>query len=243
MSLRSWLGLGPQTARPELGWDYHCHLLPGVDDGARTLEEAREMITGLRALGYRGGVLTPHIYDGVYANTSASLRTAFAAFKAAIGDEYQLWLAAEYHTTDAFFELIKNDDLLFLPVGRDRLVLVEFPYLMPNPRGLEALAAVRHAGYQPVLAHVERYRYIQSDPKPWLADLARHEVWIQCNIGSLGGMYGDRPRKLAQHLLDAGLPVLWSTDVHRISQIERYVSRGLVCLERLAYVNGVLDRM
>ena len=212
MSLRSWLGLGPQTARPELGWDYHCHLLPGVDDGARTLEEAREMITGLRALGYRGGVLTPHIYDGVYANTSASLRTAFAAFKAAIGDEYQLWLAAEYHTTDAFFELIKNDDLLFLPVGRDRLVLVEFPYLMPNPRGLEALAAVRHAGYQ-------------------------------CNIGSLGGMYGDRPRKLAQHLLDAGLPVLWSTDVHRISQIERYVSRGLVCLERLAYVNGVLDRM
>lgn len=243
MSLLQALGLRRAPARPALGWDFHCHLLPGVDDGVRTLDEARAAIAGLRRLGYRGGVLTPHIYPGVYDNDTAGLRAAFAEFRARIGEDYALWLAAEYHVTDALFERIAEGDLLYAPLGDRRLVLVEFPYLMPAPRGIDALATLTRAGYQPVLAHAERYRYLHTDPEPWLARIARHGTWVQCNIGSLSGLYGEGPRALAEDLLQRGLPVLWGTDLHRPRQIERYIAPGLECLGGLGRLNPALDAL
>ena len=229
-----------RAAPVDRGWDFHCHLIPGVDDGVRTLEEARETIAALKALGFRGGVVTPHIYAGVYDNTAQSLREAFADFQQQIGDDYGLILGAEYHTTEAFFDLIAAGDLLHVLLPDRRLVLVEFPYLMPSPYGMEALDAVTRAGYQPVLAHVERYRYIQADPETWLADLARRDVWLQCNIGSLAGMYGERPRRMAQRLLDQGGPALWGSDVHRPMQIRRYVEVGLRELRGRGVLSGRL---
>ena len=243
MSLLQSLGLRRAPARPALARDFHCHLLPGVDDGMRTLDEAREAIAGLRRLGYRGGVLTPHIYPGVYDNDAAGLRAAFAEFRSQIGEDYALWLAAEYHVTDALFERIAEDDLLHVPLGDRRLVLVEFPSLMPAPRGIDALAALARAGYQPVLAHAERYRYLQTDPEPWLERIARHGTWVQCNIGSLAGLYGEGPRTFAQDLLARGLPVLWGTDLHRPRQIERYIAPGLDRLGGVGRLNAALDAL
>ncbi len=240
MSVLQALGLRRAPARPALAWDFHCHLLPGVDDGMRTLEEARAAIAGLCRLGYRGGVLTPHIYPGVYDNDTAGLRAAFAGFRSQIGADYALWLAAEYHVTDALFERIAEGDLLHVPLGDRRLVLVEFPYLMPAPRGIDALAALARAGYQPVLAHTERYRYLQAELDLWLARIARHGTWMQCNIGSLAGLYGAGPRALAEDLLERGLPVLWGTDLHRPHQIERYIAPGLECLGGVGRLNAAL---
>lgn len=240
MSILRALGIR-KTQRPSLCWDFHCHLLPGVDDGVRTLEEAREAIRELRGLGYRGGVLTPHIYADVYDNESVALRKAFKDFQSNIGADYPVWLAAEYHATEVFFDYIAEDDLLYLLLGDRRVVLVEFPYLMPAPHGIEAIAALARAGYQPVLAHVERYRYIQANPEPWLSDLARYDVWLQCNIGSLAGMYGDGPRALAQTLLARNLPMLWGTDLHRPRQVQRYIAPALKQLSNVQRVNSVLD--
>lgn len=243
MSFLSGLGRSRKPKRPSLGWDFHCHLIPGVDDGVRTQEEAQEAIDGLRALGYQGGVVTPHIYSGVYDNESDGLRAAFAEVQGRVGSEYPLWLAAEYHTTDALFDYIANNDLLHLPLEDRRLVLVEFPYLMPAPRGMDAIAALARAGYQPVLAHVERYRYIQADPDPWLSALSRYDTWLQCNIGSLVGMYGQGPRDFARNLLSQGRPVIWGTDLHRPRQIERYIANGLDQLGRVGRLNAILDQL
>lgn len=243
MSIRHALGIARTPRRPTLGWDFHCHLLPGVDDGVRTLEEAKEAIAGLRALGYRGGVVTPHIYAGVYDNDSAGLRKAFEEFQSHIGSEYHLWLSAEYHATDRLFDLIAQDDLLYLSLGGGRLVLVEFPYLMPPPRGMDAIAALVRAGYQPVLAHMERYRYMQEDPKLWLSRLSRYDTWVQCNIGSLAGMYGRAAVSFSRKLLDQGVPVIWGTDLHRPRQIGRYIARGLDLLGKVGHVNAALDAL
>ena len=242
MSLRHALDkLRGRAAQPALMLDFHCHLIPGVDDGVRTLEEARATIAGLRALGYRGAVVTPHIYPGVYDNSADALRTAFAALQQDVGHDYPMWLGAEYHTNDGLFPLIEAGDLLHVALGDARVVLAEFPYLMPAPRGLEALAALRHAGWQPVLAHVERYRYIAQDPEPWLAHLRELDVWIQCNVGSLAGMYGPQPQAFARHLLQRGLPVLWASDVHRPMQVQRYIAPGLRELAGLGQLNALLD--
>jgi tyrosine-protein phosphatase YwqE len=242
MSLQRALDkLRGSAAQPVPGLDFHCHLIPGVDDGVRTLEETRATIAGLRALGYRGAVVTPHIYPGVYDNTVAGLRDAFATLQHAIGTDYPMWLAAEYHTNDGLFPLIEQGDLLHVALGGTRVVLAEFPYLMPAPRGLEALAALRRAGWQPVLAHVERYRYIAQDPEPWLAHLRELDVWLQCNVGSLAGMYGPQPQAFARRLLQRGLPVLWASDVHRPMQVQRYIAPGLRQLAGLERINALLD--
>jgi tyrosine-protein phosphatase YwqE len=78
-----------------------------------------------------------------------------------------------------------------------------------------------------VLAHVERYRYVQLERSLWLSRLERSGTWLQCDIGSLVGQYGPHPQALARWLLDQALPTLWGTDLHRVAQLERYIMPGL----------------
>lgn len=236
--------LGQGRAAPELGWDFHCHLLPGVDDGVRTLAESREAIDALKALGYRGSVVTPHIYAGVYDNTAAGLRVAFEHFCEVVDRDYDLILAAEYQADDHLMGLLaQGEALLHVPLKGERLVVAEFPYLMAPPRGMDALRALVEAGYRPVLAHVERYRYMQFDPASWLERLLNLGVWLQANVGSLAGMYGPAPQAFARKLLKQDLPVIWSSDLHRPRQVARYIAPGLRQLASLTRLNPVLDAL
>ncbi len=242
----------PQNLAPEApdgerlapAWDFHCHLLPAVDDGLRSLEETQAAITGLRALGYQGAVLTPHIYRGVYDNTPQALREHFRALRQEIEGDFSLHLAAEYFADEVLLTAIERDDILYLELGSQKIVLVEFPTLMPSPTGMDVLLQLRRAGYQPVLAHVERYRYVQLEQSLWLPRLERSGAWLQCDIGSLVGQYGPHPQAFARALLDQELPTLWGTDLHRVAQLERYVAPGLAVLAKSGHrINGILEEL
>lgn len=225
-------------------WDFHCHLLPGVDDGLRTLDETRMAIAGLQRMGYRGAVLTPHIYPGVYANDPEGLRRAFADLQRSLEGGFALRLAAEYFADETMFDAIAQDDLLYLPLGNKKIVLVEFPALMPAPFGMDVLIKLSQAGYQAVLAHVERYRYVQQVPDVWLGKITQTGAWLQCDIGSLVGQYGPKPQNIARWLLDHDLPALWGTDLHRVEQLDRYVIPGLVLLAKSGHrTNVVLEEL
>ncbi|MCK9187954.1 CpsB/CapC family capsule biosynthesis tyrosine phosphatase [Acidithiobacillus sp.] len=225
-------------------WDFHCHLLPAVDDGLRSLEETQAAIESMRALGYRGAVLTPHIYPGVYDNTPEQLREAFHTLQQSVGSGFSLHLAAEYFVDETIFDAIARDNLLYLAVGKRKLVLVEFPALMLAPRGMDVLVTLSNAGYQPVLAHVERYRYIQFGRSEWLPKIEQSGAWLQCDIGSLVGQYGPHPQAFARWLLDHELPTLWGTDLHRTAQLERYIAPGLALLVKSGQgINTVLEEL
>ena len=214
-------------------WDFHAHILPGVDDGLRTYEEADAAIIALMDLGYAGLVLTPHIYPEVFANTEESLRTAFATFQTHVGTRIKLKLAAEYFVHEAMLPKIARQEILWVQAGVHKLVLVEFPVVMAPPRGMEILTALRVAGYQPVLAHIERYRYVQQQLDQWLAQLRQAEIWVQCDLGSLVGQYGREPQKAAQRLYADDRVDIWGTDLHRVEQVERYMGPALtICTER-----------
>ena len=242
---RLWPSASPEAPAREAvagAWDFHCHLLPAVDDGLRSLEETQRAIASLHALGYRGAVLTPHIYPGVYDNTPDLLREAFHTLEHEIGRGFGLHLAAEYFADETMFTAIDREDVLYLPVGEQKIVLVEFPALLPVPCGLDVLRALSRAGYQPVLAHVERYRYVEQDPSAWLPQLERAGAWLQCDIGSLVGQYGAQPQAFARRLLDSALPTFWGTDLHRTAQLERYIVPGLAWLKkREPRINAVLE--
>ena len=92
-------------------------------------------------------------------------------------------------------------------------------------------------GTRPILAHVERYRYVQANVELWVRRLRQLEVLVQCNIGSLAGMYGQGPQQLARRLLAEGVPDLWGSDVHRLQQVQRYIAPGLRLLSPRAAVN------
>ena len=201
-------------------------------------------IAGLQRMGYRGAVLTPHIYPGVYANDPEGLRRAFADLQRSLEGGFALRLAAEYFADETMFDAIAQDDLLYLPLGNKKIVLVEFPALMPAPFGMDVLIKLSQAGYQAVLAHVERYRYVQQVPDVWLGKITQTGAWLQCDIGSLVGQYGPKPQNIARWLLDHDLPALWGTDLHRVEQLDRYVIPGLVLLAKSGHrTNVVLEEL
>jgi len=208
------------------------------------LGQARETVAGLKALGFAGAVLTPHLYAGVFDNTAAGLRESFARFADALGDEladFPVYLAGEYFADEHFLRLIEADDLLHVAVGGARFVLLEFPYLQESPYAEACLAALAARGYRPVIAHVERYRFAAQAPAQWLEIFARAGAVLQGDIGSLAGQYGEPVRRFAQSLLSQNVISIWGTDVHKPAQLQKYIVPGLARLGAPGRLNTLLD--
>ena len=233
-----------RSAPGELGFDFHTHLLPGVDDGMQTLEDSRQTIASLKTLGFAGAVVTPHLYAGVFDNSAPSLRESFASFVTDLGSDlegFPLHLAGEYFADEHFAHLIEQDDLLFLPVVGERWVLLEFPYLQKTPFASVCLSALVARGYRPVIAHVERYRYVAQSPDEWLGLFERFGAILQGDIGSLVGQHGEEVRRFAISLVGRNIVKIWGSDVHNPGQIERHIAPGLAHLASVDRLNDMLD--
>lgn len=194
--------------------DWHSHILPGVDDGVKTMEESIEVLKAYETLGFERVWLTPHIMED-YPNTTNGLRQRFEELKNNWRGSLDIRLASE-NMLDSLFEerLVSND---FLPIGEDGdHLLVETSYYTP-PMGMdEMLDRVKEIGYFPVLAHPERYRYM--DEREYLR-LKGKGVLFQMNFVSLVGGYGETARKKAEWLLSKGMIDLTGSDVHRLDHI------------------------
>jgi protein-tyrosine phosphatase len=208
--------------------------------------EARAAIEQLKALGFSGAVLTPHLYHGVFDNRAADLRAAFAALLTALKADdvvFALYLAGEYFADEHFLKLIEQGDLLHLPLGGERLVLLEFPYLQETPYASACLAALVAQRYRPVIAHVERYRFAARTPEAWLELFARYGGILQGDIGSLAGQHGEGVKRFAKWLLERNHVTIWGTDVHNPGQIERHIVPGLLQINGAGRLNGILNPM
>ena len=176
--------------------DYHSHILPGVDDGVQTMDEALEIIRLYEELGVKAVWLTPHIMEDI-PNTTAHLRDRFAELQAAYTGGVQLHLAAENMLDNLFGERLEKNDLLPLGENSDHL-LVETSYFSP-PMGLSnILFRIKAKGYYPVLAHPERYVYMSESDYRQLIDMG---VKFQLNLFSLTGAYGKTTKKKAEWLM------------------------------------------
>jgi len=228
---------------PVLYWDLHAHLLPGVDDGVRTMDDALEAIRALQTLGYRGSVLTPHVYRDLYPNTRATLEPVLVGLRTALaeaGIEYQLRMAAEYFADEHLVELVEREPLLSFGSETAPMVLIEYPYTSEPLLWADALSALARKGYTPVLAHIERYRFVVQAPELWLDRFAQFGVKLQCNIGSLVGQYGPHAFEFARRMRDRRLPTFWGTDIHRASQVAKFITPGLTHLTEVGELNPML---
>ncbi len=220
--------------------------MPGVDDGMDSFADSKRSIAGLKSLGFTGAVITPHLYRGVFDNQAAQLRVAFDEFLAALrndGIEFPLFLAGEYFADDHFLKLIEQGDLLFTPVADERWVLLEFPYLQESPFATACLAALVNRGYRPIIAHVERYRFVARAPEVWLEQFERYGAVLQGDIGSLAGQHGEDVKRFAVSLLDKNKIAIWGTDIHKSKQIERHIVPGLAQLGAAGRLSSILNPM
>lgn len=189
--------------------DCHSHLLPGVDDGVRTMEESLNILDAMERQGVRKVWLTPHIMDDI-PNETADLKKKFQELKCNYTGAIELSLAAEYMLDNLFEERLEKDDLLPLEEGK-RYLLVETSCFNPPMELLSILKRIRSKGYYPLLAHPERYEYMRlSDYKT----LKEEYISFQLNVPSLAGMYGKRVQEKAEVLLDAGMYDRAGNDAH-----------------------------
>lgn len=199
--------------------DWHSHILPGVDDGIKIIDDSLEVLQTYEELGFKKVWLTPHIMED-FPNTTDGLRQSFMELKNKWNGNLELGLASENMLDNLFEERLESRD--FLPIGEDgNHLLVETSYYTP-PMGMDGmLEKIKAAGYFPILAHPERYRYMEE--KDYIK-LKERGILFQMNFVSLVGGYGETAKKKAEWLLSKDMIDLTGSDIHRLDSIRKSIS-------------------
>ena len=198
--------------------DCHCHLLPGVDDGVQDMDETVRVLEAWEAMGMSEVWLTPHIMEDI-PNRLDELRRRFDRLTAFYTGNIRLHLAAEHMMDIPFQERLEADDVL--PIGKDgKCLLVETSYYIPPMNMAGIIDKIRQKGYEPILAHPERYQYMDfRDYAHW----KEKGVLLQLNVPSLVGAYGLEVQAKAKKLLDNGMYDFCGTDTHSKEQVDYFL--------------------
>lgn len=207
--------------------DRHCHVLFGVDDGIKTLEDSLAVLAFDEEVGITEVWCTPHIMEDV-PNTTQALRERFEQLEQAYSGPIKLHLAAEYMLDTLFEERFKAGDLLTM---EDNTILVETSTWNPPPDMTGTLRNIQKAGYRPLLAHPERYRYLNDAGYERLHKMGIH---FQLNVGSLVGYYGETAMRKAHDLLAKGWYSEIGSDCHRLASIKEQYARATLTKDVVA---------
>jgi protein-tyrosine phosphatase len=210
----------PSSSLGSLRCDVHSHLIPGIDDGSPDLETSVRLIRGMMELGYKKIITTPHINADIFPNTPAIIRAGQIVVTEELRRQHidvAFHAAAEYLMDERFSRLLAaGDPLLTL---KDNLVLVELSFAVPAINLREILFDMQLKGYQPVLAHPERYLYFGANRK-WYDQLRTIGCSFQLNLLSFSGHYGPESRRLAEYLIKKQYVDLLGTDMHHERHLE-----------------------
>lgn len=197
--------------------DTHAHLLPGIDDGAKSLEESIALCRMAAADGIQALVCTPHV-DFRYTNTRASIEPAFNLLEKAIKDEgvpLRLIKGAEVHMSPDILIRLKEKDLLTY-ADSGRYLLLEFPFQQVIMGTEDLVYRLRLAGVTPIIAHPERIGYFMDDPDR-LFSLIRLGALGQVTGGSLLGQFGEKSQRVAITMVERHLVHIIASDAHDTS--------------------------
>jgi protein-tyrosine phosphatase len=206
--------------------DLHCHILPGLDDGARDLSVSLDMARASVADGVSVLACTPHILPGVYHNSGPRIRQATDELRQALAREgipLQLVTGADNHVVPDLIAGLRSGHHLGL--ADSRYVLVEPPHHVAPPRFEDLLFNLTVAGYVPILTHPERLTWINAH-YAMIRRLVGAGVWMQVTAGSLAGAFGRNARYWSERMLDEGCVHILATDAHDVSRRPPALSEG-----------------
>lgn len=217
--------------------DWHSHILPGVDDGFKEMEDSLKAISEMEKLGVKHLWLTPHIMEDV-PNETADLRLKFEELKLAYHGNVQLHLASENMLDSLFEDRLDANDIL--PLGeKGNHLLVETSYYNPPMNMTGILEQVKSKGYFPVLAHPERYIYMDEKDYERLHEMG---VLFQANYFSLIGAYGRTAQKKLEWLLKNEMIDMLGSDLHKLHVFRNLIEYAPRSRRHLDAIKGVASR-
>lgn len=201
----------------DLSWlqvDMHSHLIPGIDDGSKSMEESVGLVKRLAGFGLRKIITTPHIMSEYYRNTPEIIELGLEDLKKAVnaeGIQIEIQAAAEYYMDEIFLEKVKSGEKV-LTFGED-YILVETGFINKPQMLLDIIFHLEMAGYKPILAHPERYQYLIADKK-LQEELMERNLLFQVNLLSLTGFYSKPVKDFGEMLIEKNAVALLGTDCH-----------------------------
>lgn len=202
-----------------LGTDMHSHLIPGIDDGCKSIEEAVKLIKELELLGYSKIITTPHIQDEFYKNTPEIIKQGLSELKESAlknGINIEIHAAAEYMLGPGFEKILESGELMTFG---NNYILVEMSYFTEYKNMKKIFFELQTAGYNIILAHPERYTYYHNDFELY-TKLKDSEINFQLNIISLTGTYSTAVKKVAEKLIDNNMIEFLGSDLHNNTYLE-----------------------
>ena len=201
--------------------DFHSHILPGLDDGATDIDNAIELASAMKSWGFERVTCTPHITNK-FRNTPETIRPAFELLQEEIDKRnigLEIRMSAEYRLVpETWPEVLEKNWLM--PI-EDKYVIMELPIFNPEDikdlKPLEEFRKVISMGLTPLLPHPERYFYLSRKE---LMSFLEAGVRIQCNYGSLAGLYGETAEQNARSLVEEGLVYCYGTDMHNTHYVK-----------------------
>jgi protein-tyrosine phosphatase len=223
--LKKIFGKKEDTGSPEIhdyswvGADMHSHLIPGIDDGSKSMEESLDLIRKYAALGFRKLITTPHIMSDAYRNTPEIILSGLDKLRTAVKNEsinMELEAAAEYYFDEGFVKYIKEKNLL--PIS-NKYLLFEVSYMNAPDNINQVIFDIQIAGYVPILAHPERYPFWYNDFERY-HKLKESGAMLQLNTNSLSGYYGPDAKKIAERMIDENLIDFVGSDMHGMRHMD-----------------------
>ena len=196
-----------------IGADIHSHFIPGIDDGARTIEDSLTLVRAMIAMGYKTIITTPHVMIDYYPNTTQTIQNGLLTLQNAMKENdlnISIKAAAEYYIDEHFIKLLDSEPLLTIYQNE---VLVEFSMMYEPPMLFDVIFKMQAAGYRPVIAHPERYLFFHKEFRKY-RELKDRGCFLQLNMLSIAGYYGRTIKTIAEELLAKGLYDYCGSDMH-----------------------------
>ncbi len=220
--------------------DIHNHILPGIDDGAKTVEDSIALIKGFSRIGVTNFIATPHIMHNYYPNNPKTINNAFSSLQDKMLENnlkhISVEASAEHMIDDNFESILKSGEIM--PMRHDYL-LVEMSYLQPPINFDEAIITTVSNRLYPILAHPERYKFLQHRKHKY-RKYKEQGILFQMNLLSLGDFYGAEVPKTAFKLLEEGLIDFVASDVHNLNQLN-YLKETTISNKTLKLLLPIID--
>lgn len=197
--------------------DIHSHILPGIDDGAKNIEESMELISKMKKLGFSKIIGTPHTYTNIYDNTNESISDSFDYLNSKLDIDIKIGYASEYMLEKNLIERAEKKSILCIAKN---YVLVEMSYSSMPIEVYDIIFKLKVNDYIPILAHPERYLYLRDDFKEYMK-LKKFGCLFQGNLLSTVGYYGPAVTKNLNKLLKLKMIDFMASDIHNVNHIKK----------------------
>lgn len=209
--------------------DFHSHILPSVDDGSRNMEETLNLIQEAKEVGFTKIISTSHYMQNYYEYNEYERKKILDSIKEQVND-IELFLGSETYISNEMVSLLKNKEVS--TINNSKYVLFELPMNMKPFNVKEVIYRLIENEYIPIIAHPERYSYIQKDIE-YVRELSEMGALFQANYGSVVGWYGKDAEKSVKKLLKENLIHFFGSDVHRTNHTYTIIPKALKKIRKI----------